>query len=181
MKRCAVNFVRRPPAHILRAMRRIALGIAGLLLCGGCVERQLSITSTPPGALVTYNDNEIGRTPLEKSFTYYGTFDAQVRLEGYETIKTGTPVIAPWWQWLGPDLIAELLPIRLVDRHEVQYTLKPLSKQQLDPDALIERSQRLREQLESSHLPATLPAPKHKPAPTTRRAPKAGPTTAPVN
>jgi hypothetical protein len=158
-------------------MRWIAFGFAGLFVGGGCVERTLSITSTPPGALVTYNDNEIGRTPLEKTFTYYGTFDAQVRLEGYETIKTGTPVIAPWWQWLGPDLIAELLPMRLVDRHEVHYTMKPLSKQQVDTDALVERAQRLREQLESSRLPTTTPAGKPKPGPTTKRLPKQKPST----
>ena len=148
-----------------------------MLAGGGCVERTLSITSSPPGALVTYNDNEIGRTPLEKSFTYYGTFDAQVRLEGYETIKTGTPVIAPWWQWLGPDLLAELVPVRLVDRHDVHYVLKPLSQQQVDPDAVLERAQRLREQLESSRLPQTAPAGKPKAAPSTRRGPKATPPT----
>jgi hypothetical protein len=153
-------------------MRWIALGFAGLLISGGCVERTLSITSTPPGALVTYNDIEIGRTPLEKTFTYYGVFDAQIRLDGYETIKTGTPVIAPWWQWLGPDLVAELLPMRLVDHHEVNYTLKPLSKQQVDTDALVERGQRLREQLETSSHPATAPAAKPKPGPTTKRAAK---------
>ena len=146
-------------------MRWIALGIAGLLWSGGCVERELDITSTPPGALVTYNDNEIGRTPLQKSFTYYGTFDAQVRLEGYETIKTGTPVIAPWWQWIGPDLIAELLPIRLVDRHDVHYTLRPLSQQQVDLDAIVGRAQRLREQLETSHAATTGPANQSKGAP----------------
>jgi hypothetical protein len=174
------DLVRRWLALILRAMRWIAFGFAGLLLGGGCVERELSITSSPPGALVTYNDLEIGRTPLVKPFTYYGVFDARVRLDGYETIKTGTPVIAPWWQWMGPDLLAELLPMRLVDRHDIHYTLKPLSKTHVDTDALVERGQRLREQLESGVHTTTAPASKPKAGATTRRSAKPAPTTQPA-
>lgn len=136
----------------------------GLLLGGGCVERTLSITSTPPGALVTLNDMEIGRTPLNKRFIWYGTFDVQVRKEGYQTVSTATPVIAPWWQWLGFDLIAELAPLTLHDEHKVSYTLEPQSLVQVDPQATVERGQKLREQLESSRLPHTTTKPTTKPA-----------------
>jgi hypothetical protein len=145
-------------------MRRIGLLGLGIVLCGGCVERTLSISSTPPGALVTLNDMEVGRTPLSKRFTWYGTFDVQVRKEGYQTLNTTTPVIAPWWQWIGFDLIAELLPIRLQDEHEVSYTLKPQSLEQVDPDAIVQRGQKLREQLEGSRLPNPATQPASKPA-----------------
>jgi hypothetical protein len=124
-----------------------------LLCLGGCVERTLTITSTPPGALVTLNDMEIGRTPLSKQFTWYGTFDVQVRKEGYQTLSTATPVIAPWWQWLGFDLVAELIPLPLKDEHQVSYTLQPQSLSQVDQEAIVHRGQQLRERLESSQLP----------------------------
>jgi len=146
-------------------MRRIGLVVClSALLCGGCVERTLTISSTPPGALVTLNDMEIGRTPLSKRFVWYGTFDVQVRKEGYQTLNTATPVIAPWWQWLGFDLVAELVPLPLQDEHKVSYTLKPQSLEHVDPEAIAERGQQLREQLESSRLPQPATRPTTKPA-----------------
>ena len=54
-----------------------------LLFCGGCgVERTLQIESDPPGALVTLNGNEVGRTPTRKEFVWYGTYDVQLRRRG---------------------------------------------------------------------------------------------------
>ena len=65
-------------------------GVLGLLLLfvaavTGCnrVERNLQVTSNPPGALVYLNGQEAGRTPMNKSFVWYGTYDVQVRKEGY--------------------------------------------------------------------------------------------------
>ncbi len=43
------------------------------LFAAGCVQRTITITSDPPGALVWLNDREIGRTPLDVNFVYYGT------------------------------------------------------------------------------------------------------------
>lgn len=144
-------------------MQRIGLICIGLLLGGGCVERTLTISSTPPGALVTLNDMEIGRTPLNKRFIWYGTFDVQVRKEGYQTLTTTTPVIAPWWQWLGFDLIAELVPLPLQDEHKISYTLQPQSLVHVDPEAMVSRGQQLREQLQSSRLPHPATAPTTRP------------------
>jgi hypothetical protein len=58
------------------ALLTTALGSTGLL---GCVERTISITSEPEGALVYLNDEEVGRTPVSVPFTFYGVYD--VRLE----------------------------------------------------------------------------------------------------
>lgn len=147
----------------------VAMLALGTMPTGGCVERTLTIRSDPPGALVTLNDMEIGRTPLKKQFVWYGTFDAQVRLEGYRTIDTSTPVIAPWWQWLPFDLVAELLPVRLHDDHVVSYTLTPLSREQVDPEAIVRRGERLGEQLESSRLPPSATRPTTRPSRKTKR------------
>src|SRR5688500_18580755 len=79
-----------PPCRVRRAFAWSALSVAGLTgpVGGGCVVREMVIDSEPRGALVYLNDQEIGRTPLTKEFTWYGTYDAVVRLEGYETLKT---------------------------------------------------------------------------------------------
>jgi hypothetical protein len=62
-------------------MKRVAqFGIViGASTLVGCVERTISITSEPRGALVYLNDEEVGRTPVSVPFTYYGVYD--VRLE----------------------------------------------------------------------------------------------------
>jgi hypothetical protein len=40
-----------------------------LLVATGCVQRTMRVDSNPPGAIVWMNDQEIGRTPLERDFT----------------------------------------------------------------------------------------------------------------
>jgi hypothetical protein len=128
--------------------------LAGMVSSAGCVERTLSIQSNPSGALVYMNDQEVGRTPLKRRFLWYGYYDVQVRKDGYQSLITTTPVIAPWWQWVPLDLVAELLPLQLDDNHELSYHLQPQSQVQVDPEAIVGRGQELREKLESSRLPA---------------------------
>lgn len=121
----------------------------------------MHVTSEPSGALVYMNDREIGRTPLRTDFTWYGTYDVQVRADGHETLRTQTRVIAPWWQWPPFDLFAELLPWRARDTRRIHYLLDPSAPAEDDAQALIERGTALRGRLESSrHAPAaTRPAP----------------------
>ena len=130
---------------------RIVAGMLLLGLLGGCVERTLTISSTPPGALVVMNDQEVGRTPLSRRFIWYGYYDVQVRKEGYQTVNTTTPVIAPWWQWVPFDFVAEILPLHLEDSQSVSYTLHPLSTVQIDPESIVDRGQQLGERLETGH------------------------------
>src|SRR5436190_9742910 len=88
-----------------------------LVTAGGCgVEREMTIESDPPGALVYLNDTEVGRTPLKKDFTWYGKYDVVLRKDGYEPLQAKTDVNAPWWQWVPFDFFAELSPVRLTDR-----------------------------------------------------------------
>jgi len=129
------------------------LAVTVALACVGCVDRILTIQSSPPGALVYLNDQEVGRTPLTRRFLWYGTYDVQVRREGYQTLRTQSPVIAPWWQWIPFDFFAELMPARLPDHHTVSYKLTPLSQVQVDPEAMVQRGERLRERLDSSRIP----------------------------
>jgi hypothetical protein len=130
--------------------RRIALvaSLVPLLLSAGCVRRTLTVTSNPPGALVFLNGTEVGRTPLKRDFTWYGTYDVVLRKEGYETLKTQGKVIAPWWQWVPIDLFAELLPLH--DRRELAYTMKPYSETRLDPQQMLAQAQAMERKLESS-------------------------------
>ncbi|HSU65893.1 MAG TPA: PEGA domain-containing protein [Tepidisphaeraceae bacterium] len=126
--------------------------VLGMLACG-CVERELDVRSNPPGALVYMNDQEVGRTPVQKRFVWYGYYDVQVRKEGYQPLKTTTPVIAPWWQWLPFDFVAELLPFHFKDTHTVSYTLAATPHTEVNPEDIVERGEMLRGDLESSRAP----------------------------
>lgn len=77
---------------------------------GGCVQRVISITSEPSGALVHLNDREVGRTPVEVPFTFYGTYDVRLEREGCEPMWTTGEAEMPWWEAPPVDLLAEALP-----------------------------------------------------------------------
>jgi hypothetical protein len=123
-----------------------------VLMIAGCsrVDRSLQVTSSPPGALVYLNGQEAGRTPMNKAFVWYGTYDVQVRKEGYKTLTTKEKVWAPWWQVPPFDLIADLLPIPLHDQHKKSYTLTPMTDEPEDTADLLARGERMREQLQGS-------------------------------
>jgi hypothetical protein len=136
----------------------VILMLGALMLCG-CVERTLTLNTTPPGALVYMNDQEVGRTPLTRDFEWYGNYEVIVRAEGYETLKTTSNLKAPWWQWIPLDLFAAILPIPFKDHQQFTYTLTPASTQPVNPDLLMNRGLQLQQELESSHFtPTTAPA-----------------------
>jgi hypothetical protein len=144
----------------LRELRWVFLAMLGVL-CAGCgVERTLTITSDPPGAMVTLNDQEIGRTPVTRDFTWYGTYDVELREDGYQTLKTTGKVWAPWWQVPPIDLLAELSPLPTHDHHELNYALVPQPEQEPNPLGMLVRAERLRRRLEGSEVgrPATRPS-----------------------
>jgi hypothetical protein len=131
--------------------RFLALAIA--LVAGGCVERTLVINSTPPGALVYLNDQEIGRTPIKRDFLWYGNYDVAVRMDGYEAIKTTQNVKAPLYQIVPIDLFAELPFFHFKDVQTFSYTLN--QSHPADPQAMLQRAAEMKAQLER---PATRPA-----------------------
>src|SRR5215208_5815255 len=146
---------RRPPLAILLSslycspmntprkrsvVRRVVVpGLTLLASLAGCVERTLTIDSDPPGALVYLNDQEVGRTPLRREFAWYGWYDVAVRKEGYRTVKASSPVIAPPWMWVPLDLVMELLPFPVKDRHRLHYKLAQQTEEDVDPARIVRR------------------------------------------
>ncbi|MDB5305225.1 MAG: hypothetical protein JWM97_2774 [Phycisphaerales bacterium] len=151
--------------------KKMIAAVTMVALAGGCVQRTVTVRSSPPGALVYLNDQEVGRTPVKRTFKWYGTYDVELRLEGYDSVKTTAKVWAPWWQIVPLDLLTEALP--LTDNHDLDFTLHPPSAQEEEPELIVKRGQQLAKQLESSQRPQTQPATKpHHSKPTTR--PSAG-------
>jgi len=166
---------------------------AGLLVATGCVRRTIEITSTPSGALVLLNDREIGRTPTSVEIDHYGTYDVQLRLEGREPLDTAAKAVPPPWDWVGPDLVAELLPGTFVSRNRWHFELVPWDR---EPDAVLERARVLRLRVEGdpalaaaalgeslgtleTEVEADDALPGERPSPATTDVPMPGPETAP--
>ena len=94
----------------------------------GCVRRTMTIETEPDGALVILNDQELGRSPVNIDFTWYGDYDLLVRKEGFKTLSTHFVTKKPWYQLIPFDFFAEVLwPQTIVDRHQFQFALEPAS------------------------------------------------------
>lgn len=125
--------------------RRCLLSMVVMVFCAaGCVRRTISISSTPPGALVWLNGREVGRTPVEVDFLYYGEYDVQLVAEGHEPVLTSGMAKPPWWDSIPFDFVAELMPGQRTAKIAWHYELHPRND---DPQALIQRAQQLRERL----------------------------------
>lgn len=94
-------------------------------LLAGCNQRRLSITSEPPGALVSVNDVEIGRTPVQADFTYYGNYDVLVTREGYEPLRTKAKAIAPIYERAPFDLATMAVPTGVEKTVRWHFVLTP--------------------------------------------------------
>ena len=129
--------MRPTPATIL-----LLFGLAFIAaLLTGCVERTIKITSEPPGALVYLNDEEVGRTPCRTEFTYYGTYDVRLVLDGYEPYLGPGEMDTPIHQWPAIDLVAEILPMKFSDTVEWHFDLRQVND---DPAAMLDRALQLR-------------------------------------
>jgi hypothetical protein len=133
-----------------RAILIFSLIATGVATVGGCVDKMLTVKTDPPGALVFLNGVEVGRSPVTRDFVWYGTYDVAVRKDGYETLKAHSPVIAPWWQWVPIDLLAELAPLRFRDEQTLTYTLRSEREAATDPQLLLNRAVEMEGRLQSS-------------------------------
>ncbi len=107
--------------------RWLVVGLVGAVgVLGGCMSRRVSITSEPAGATVTVNDVEIGRTPVEADFTYYGVYDVLVMKEGFEPLRTKAKARAPLYEFPPIDLAASAVPTGVETVVKWHFTLSPM-------------------------------------------------------
>ena len=124
---------------------------AALAALTGCLERTVTVTSEPPGAVVTMNNVEVGRTPVTTAFRYYGTYDVRLKKEGYEPVWTPMKASAPLYEYPPIDLAAEALPVDISTNLHWHFdlTAQPPSGDPAAEDALISRARDLRDQTQA--------------------------------
>ena len=130
-----------------RPLLSVTLALTGTALLTGCIDRRIFITSDPPGAEVTLNDVDVGRTPCEVDFTYFGTYEVRLCHEGYETLVTEAAADPPLHEQPGIDFLAMLVPGTRHTRIDWHFTLDPANN---DPEGMIERAEAARERLAES-------------------------------
>ena len=107
----------------------------------GCSERRIFVTSEPSGATVIINDVNVGQTPVEVDFLYYGVYDVRLSKDGYEPILTSERIRAPLHEWPGFDVVAAVIPGK--EKKHVSWHFD-LSLAQTDADSLIARGRAMR-------------------------------------
>ena len=126
-----------------------------LVLClylPGCVERYITIDTTPSNAIVWLNGEEVGASPVTVPFLWYGSYQVEIRRHGFQTLKTARHAHAPIYQWPVIDFFAEcLLPVKFTDHHHWEFELTPQTL--ADPNSLLNRAQSLRQQTEIIRSP----------------------------
>ncbi len=118
--------------------------LVSLVLLGGCVERELTITSDPPGALVTISDKQVGRTPLTLEFLWYGPYRIVLTREGYKSLNTHSNLKPPFYEIVPLDLLSAMAPWTIHDRRYLDFKLEKFTTD--DDDALIGRADQLRDE-----------------------------------
>jgi len=136
----------------------LLFGITGLIftiLTCGCIERELKIDTTPNGAMVALNDEEIGQAPVTVSFNWYGDYYVRVSKDGYETLNTHKMLKAPWYDHFPFDFFVGVLwPQRIVDSYEWTFELE--EKKEMTREDLLQKAEELqKEMLKEELLKAT--------------------------
>ncbi len=153
----------RPARHAfpVRPGRALALAVslAAPAATGGCVRREIEVTSTPPGALLTVNGRDIGRTPARMRFTFDGTYDVRLRLAGYESVTGKGTTDMPVWDFIGADLVAEMVPADIHRLERWHFDLVPESDAAVGLRDRAEAARRDAESMPSQATDAPAPAP----------------------
>ena len=130
---------------------RTSVALFGVIFAGffiggaGCVERRVTVTSEPSGALVWLNDEAIGVTPCEAGFKYYGKYDVRLALDGYEPVHEGRVMKAPLYEYPVVDLAATVVPLKFESLNEWHFVLVESGELNQDREGLIGRAQEMRE------------------------------------
>ena len=127
----------------MAGMVRNFVGCVLTLVLAGCVERTVTITSEPSGALVQISSVDVGLTPVTVPFTWYGHYEIILRHDGYETLKTGEKIRPPVYEIPPLDLFSALAPWTYRDGRSFHYVM---SKLEIPSDSeLIKRAEELRQ------------------------------------
>jgi hypothetical protein len=99
----------------------------------GCVSRQLTINTDPPGAKVFLDDDLVGESPVKLPFTYYGVRRITIEKRDTEGKLTHKRLVfmahlrPPYYQFFPLDLVSEVIvPVTFKDEKTFNFQLEPV-------------------------------------------------------
>jgi hypothetical protein len=114
-------------AHVRGSPRpRESWVVVAALAAAACqVQRELQITSQPPGAEVRVDGEAVGRTPVQVPYLHYGTRRVTFYLDGYLTQSQVVEIQPRWFNVFPLDLITEVLaPVGWSDLRAIHAELE---------------------------------------------------------
>lgn len=139
------NRVTRTPTVYRAGVFGVLVAALCVAVAPGCVQRRMTIRSSPPGAMVYVDNQEIGTTPISTGFTYYGTREFRLVKDGYETLTEKRTIPVPWYQFVPLDLVAEnLVPGEIRDHRTLDFQLVP--QRVVPTEEILDRAETLRGQ-----------------------------------
>ena len=147
-------------------MRAVSALFAAMSFASCAAQRELVITSTPPGALVRLDDHVVGMTPFRTTFDAYGTRRVTLYKDGFRTQTKLVEINAPWYGNFPFDIVSEvLLPIGWHDRHKEDFELVAEGGTVTRPDLneVLKRAESLRLAEPTGPRPSSAPLPPPKP------------------
>ncbi len=105
------------------------VGLAAIVLVTstGCVERRYTVRTSPPGARISVNSEDLGVAPLSSTFQYYGDRRIVLEREGYQTERFVQPIDPPrWYNPFTEFFLENLWPFTIRDEREYVYQLRPV-------------------------------------------------------
>ncbi len=148
-------------AHFLANGRRtsdvLILLITVLIPLGftGCVQRRLIVRSQPEGALVTIDNQSVGRTPVPVPYTYAGTREIQLEKDGYKTVKVRERIRPKWYDKFPLSFFSNNLALREIrDERVLDFQMEP--RTQVQENQLLDRANDLRTNVERGTVTAPI-------------------------
>lgn len=141
------------PVRTLAAILFLTL-IFGQVGCNS-VKRRMIVRTQPEGALVSIDRQPVGYSPVSVPFTYYGTREIQLEMDGFETIRVKERVAPPLYDSFPFSFVTENFSVReRRDNRVMDFQLVP--KQQANENQLIERANQTRSNIQRGMVTAPI-------------------------
>ena len=130
----------------------IIIGLCLAAALAGCVERKLTVISTPPGARVYLDGQEMGITPVTFRFDWYGKREFLLRRDGYRTLREVCDVHEPFYERPFINIVSDLTPLPFTDHKTIEFTMQPVTE--VNRETLLDRANEMKYRLEGKPIPA---------------------------
>ena len=113
----------------MKPFRIISCLAAGALL-SGCLSKTMTVSSTPPGAILSINDVEMGPTPITTDWHGGGSYRFSLKLKDHSPLAETVKIKYRWYSAPIIDMGPDFMTTRQVKDHkELHFEMPPLKKE----------------------------------------------------